>query len=109
MPSDRLFDMERYSLLSAPSSSTRSSPVPGSRSVVVRSRVGAAHLPNRSSPASQVARGGGGTVGLASRPSGSEADRASAYSDSASARVFISSCIITMCTNDICCLWSKNV
>jgi hypothetical protein len=54
MPSDGLFDMERYSLLSAPSSSTRSSPAPGLRSVVVCSAAGAAHMPHHSSPASQV-------------------------------------------------------
>jgi hypothetical protein len=78
--------MERYSLLSAPSSSTRSSPAPGPQSVVVLSAAGAAHIPHRSLPASQVARGGNGNVGPASRAGGFEVDMASAYSDSAPAR-----------------------
>jgi hypothetical protein len=75
-------------LLSAPLSSTRSSPAPGLRSVVVRSAAGAAHMSHHSSPASQVVQGGNvdGNVGLASRPCGSEADMASAYSDSVPAR-----------------------
>ena len=85
MPSDRLFDMERYSLLSAPLSSTRSSPVPGPRSIVVRTAVGAARTPHRSSPTSQVVQGGNGNVGLASRLRSSEADMTSTYSDSAPA------------------------
>jgi hypothetical protein len=81
--------MERYGLLSAPSSSTRSSLAPGPCSVVVCSAAGAACTPHRSSPASQVRRGGNGNVSLASRPSSSEADMASAYSDSAPAREFL--------------------
>jgi hypothetical protein len=83
MPSDGLFNMERYSLLSAASSSMRSSPAPGPRSIVVRSAAGVARMPHRSSPASQVARDGNGNVGLASRASSSEVYVASAYSDSA--------------------------
>lgn len=74
-------------MLSAPLSSTRLSPVPGSHSVVVHNTVGAAHVPHRSSPASQIAQGRG-TVSLASRPSGAKTDRASACSDSAPAREF---------------------
>jgi hypothetical protein len=100
MPSDGLFDMERYTLLSSPSSSTRSSPAPDPRSIVVRSAAGVAHMPHRSSPASQVARGGSGSVGLASRASVSEADMASAYSDSAPARA--SECLFIRASCNVC-------
>jgi hypothetical protein len=85
MPSDGLFDMERFSLLSAPSSSARSSPAPAPVSLVVRG-LGATPLPHPSSPASQAARGGSGNPNLALRPSCSQADLGSAYSDSAPAR-----------------------
>jgi hypothetical protein len=86
MPLDGLFDMERYSLLSAPLSNTRSSPAPGLRSVLVHSAAGVARMPHRSSPASQVARSRSGNVGPASRAGGFETDMASVYSDSAPAR-----------------------
>jgi hypothetical protein len=61
MPSDGLFDMEWYSLLSA-------------------------HTVHRSSPASRAARGGSGNVDPALSVGGSEVDMASVYSDSAPAR-----------------------
>lgn len=83
--------MERYSLWSAPSSRTRSSPAPGLCSIVVRSAAGAARMPHHSSPVSQVARGGSGNVGTAPRVGGFEVDMASVYS---AARVFLSFYVI---------------
>ena len=79
MPSDGLFDMERFSLLSAPSSSSRSSPAPlaGPNSAVARR-------------AEQMECGSFGPAppggGPELRPSGSEEDVGSLYSNSAPAR-----------------------
>ena len=79
MPSDGLFDMERFSLLSAPSSSSRSSPalLAGPNSAVAR------RVQQMECVSSGPAPPGGGPE---LRPSGSEEDVGSLYSNSAPAR-----------------------
>lgn len=76
MPSDRLFDMEQFSLLNVPLSSARSSLAPDPTASPNRSLT-STYMQHHLSPASHAER----TSGLL-KANGSEADLASVYSDS---------------------------
>jgi hypothetical protein len=100
MPSDGLFDMEQFSLLSAPLSSARSSPAPAP--FVVRG-LGATQLLHPSSPIGPVERSRSIDANLAMRPSYSQADLGSTFSDSVPAcespLIVFSILFFAMCTN----------
>ena len=99
MPSDGLFDTEQFSLLTALSSSTRSTPSPRPNSAVARSaHVEHCHL----SPPDETSQ--------VLRPSGTEVDMGSLYSESAPEREFFPcyACRVTFANHIQCPQW-KNV